>query len=90
MHLLIPLCNLSFLINPQDRVLDLGRVNTRLVDADVDGQALAAGLVAEPQDKLAGRDRLDEGDCFGWRGGDVVGCFGEEEGLGLVSNHGMR
>jgi hypothetical protein len=26
---------------------------------------------------------LAEGDCFGEGGGDIVGCFGEEEGLHL-------
>ncbi len=82
MHLLIPLGNLAPLINPQDSVLDLSGVDPRLVDADMDGQALAAGFVAEPQDELAGLYGLGEGDCFRRGGGDVICCFGEEEGLG--------
>lgn len=52
-----------------------------LVDADVDGDVVLAGLVAEGEDEGGGLGGLGEADgCVGV-GGDVVACFGEEEGL---------
>lgn len=82
MHLLIPLRHLPKLINPQRRVPHLSRRHRPgLVHADVDRQARAPRRGLQAEDERAGGYGLDEGEGFRGGGGDVVCCFGEEEGL---------
>ena len=59
---LISLSNLAALVYPQDCVLDPVCIKTRLVDADVDWQLLAAGFFLQTEDKVALVDWLDEFD----------------------------
>lgn len=53
------------------------------MDADVDGEVVFAGGGLEALDEGAAARGLDRGDGFGGVGRDVIGCFGEEEGLGV-------
>lgn len=81
MDLLVPMCNLTALIDPQDSILELVAVGGGFVDANVDGQLPVASFFLQAQDKLALLYGLGEADAFGGGGGDVVAGFGEEEGL---------
>lgn len=81
MDLLVSLRDLAALIDPQDRVFDLAGIDTRLVDADMDGQLLATGFLLQPKNKLAVMRRLDEPHSLLRGPGDIVACFGEEERL---------
>ena len=82
MQFLIPVRDLAALIDPDEGVADLlGAVLARLVDADVDGQAVLAGFFTQAEDEGRFTCRLAEGDGLGGRAADVVGGFGEEEGL---------
>ncbi len=78
MNLLVSLGNLAVLVNPENRVLDLLGVYPRLMDTDVDGQFLSAGLFLESKDKFALVCWLDEADRLRSGAGDVVACFGQE------------
>lgn len=80
-QLLVPLHDLAALVDPQQRVLDLLAALRGLVHADVNGQLSSARLILQPQHELGVLDGLDEGDGLGGGGGDVVGGFGQEEGL---------
>lgn len=73
------------LVDPQDSVLDFGGIDARLVDANVDGQPLAACFFAQAQDKLALVNGLDEFDGLVAGAANVVAGFGEEEGLEVDS-----
>lgn len=53
------------------------------MDADVDGEFVFAGGGLEALDEGAAARGADGGDGFGGVGCDVIGCFGEEEGLGV-------
>jgi len=82
MQFLIPVRDLAARVDPDEGVADLlGAVLARLVDADVDGQAVLAGFFAQAEDEGGFTCGLAEGDGFGGRAADVVGCFGEEQGL---------
>jgi hypothetical protein len=75
--------NFAMLVDPQDGIFDSVGLEARLVDADMDGKLLAAGLFAQAQDKLALVHRLDEARGFGAGDGDVIACFGEEQRLSM-------
>jgi hypothetical protein len=64
-NLLVSVGNLAMLVDPQDGILDPVGVKAGLVDANMDGQLLAAGFFAQTQDKVALEHRLDETDRFG-------------------------
>ena len=49
--------------------------------ADVDRQSRTPSFVLEAEDEGTDARWLDEGERFGGGEGDVVCCFGEEEGL---------
>lgn len=51
------------------------------MDADVYSQGIGAGCGDEALDEGGGGRGLAEGEGLGGGGGNVVGCFGEEEGL---------
>jgi hypothetical protein len=52
------------------------------VHADAEGEVVRAGGGLDAFDEGGGRKRLAEGEGFAGARRDVVGCFGEEEGLG--------
>lgn len=68
--------------DPDEGVLGALARGGGFVDADADGEVVYEGGALEAEDEGAGVEGLGEGDCFGGGGGDVVACFGEEEGLG--------
>lgn len=70
------------LVDPDQGVLDPFASVGGFVDADVNREAGASRFMLEAENEGTGSHRLDERDCFGGRGGDVVGSFREEEGLG--------
>jgi hypothetical protein len=71
----------AVLVDPDQCVLYFGAALGRFVDADVDGEIGGARFVLQAEDEGAGGGGLDEGEGLRGRGGYVVGCFGEEEGL---------
>ena len=96
--LLVAPRDLAVLVDPEKRILDLFAPVRRvvvnaagvivrdvggLVDADGDGEAGAAGLGADAEDEGGGVGGLGEADGGGGVGGDVVGCLGKEECLGV-------
>lgn len=60
------------------------------MDADVDGEFVFAGGSLEALDEGAAARGADRGDGFGGVGRDVIGCFGEEEGLGVKALVSVR
>ena len=80
MQLLIALRNGAALVDPQQRVLDT-RVRRGLVHAHADRELVLPRGVLQAAHERAGGEWLGEGDGFLRARGDVVGGFGEEEGL---------
>ncbi len=72
----------AMLVDPDQCVLDLLAALGGFVDAHVDWEAGGPRFMLEAENEGAGGHRLDERDCFRGGGGDVVGCFWEEECLG--------
>jgi len=53
MDFLVPLCNLAFLVDPENRVLDLERVYSWLMYPDVNRELLATCLFPQAEYELA-------------------------------------
>jgi hypothetical protein len=82
MQLLVAMGNSAIGVDPDEGVDDAGRGWRRgFVDADIDGQGMGASGPLKPLDKWRAGDWETQGNRFRGRGGDVVGCFGEEESL---------
>ncbi len=85
MEFLISVFDLAVCVDPDQGVDDfVFMLGGRFVDADVDGEVVFAGGGLEALDEGAAACGTDRGDGFGGGGRDVIGCFGEEEGLGFV------
>ena len=84
MEFLISVFDLAVRVDP-DQGVDhfVFMLGGRFVDADVDGEVVFAGGGLEALDEGAAACGMDRGDGFGGGGRDVIGCFGEEEGLGV-------
>ena len=80
-QLLVAMGNVAMLVDPEERVLDLGAGRRGLVDADVDGEAMAPCLLSDAQDKLRLLYRLGKGDGFVRVGCYIVGSLGEKQGF---------
>lgn len=81
---LVSVDNLAALVNPNNRVLHPLGIEAGFVDADVNGQLLAAGFLAQAQDELAVVDGSDKTDGFLAGAGNVVASLGEKESLELT------
>ena len=68
-------------IDPDKCVFDFFAILRGLMDAYIDGKLVFAGRRSETQNEWAGICGLDECNGFSGRRSDVVGCFGEEQGL---------
>ena len=79
---LIAACHGAMLVDPDQGVLDFLAPVGGFVDANVDREGGGSRFMLEAENEGTGSHRLDERDCFGGGGGDVVGSFREEEGLG--------
>ena len=75
--------NFAVGVDPEKGVFDAGAggVVGGLVYADGDGEGVGFGFGAETEEEGGFVGGLAEGEGFRGRGADVVGCFGEEEGL---------
>ena len=80
-HLLVPLGDGACLVNPQNGVLYFAGVGPWFVDADMDRQPLSTGFLLQAENEGALVDWFDQADGLLGRCGNVVGCFGEEQGL---------
>lgn len=54
------------------------------MDADGDGEGVGCGEGLEAEDEGGGAGGLAEGEGFGGVVGEVVGCFGKEDGLEVM------
>ena len=81
MYLLVPACDVSVLIDPNQSVLDFLALFGWLVDTHADGEFGGASCMLEAKDEGTGRHRSDQQDSFQGGGGYVVGRFREEESL---------
>ena len=82
MQLLVAMGDGAIGVDPDEGVGDAGRGRHRgFVDADVDGQGMGASGPLESLDEWRAGDRETQGNRFRGRGGDVVGCFREEQRL---------
>ena len=82
MQLLVAMGDSAIGVDPDEGVGDTGRRRRRgFVDADVDGQGMGASRPLESLDEWRAGDWETQGNRFRGRGGDVVGCFREEQRL---------
>lgn len=82
---LVAVCDFAARGDPEEGVFELVRGGGGgFVDADGDGEGVGCGEGLEAEDEGGGAGGLAEGEGFGGVVGEVVGCFGKEDGLEVM------
>ena len=81
MNLLIPLCDMPFLVDPYTRIFNLLPWCCRFVNTHIDGKTMCPGFFLNAANERTIFNWLDQGDSLRWWGCYVVWGLREEKGL---------